>query len=75
MNFRTAAIAATAAFALGALGAGPAFADNHAGVAPQAQDGNFEHLSPQQQGPQYMQDGAFEHLSPQSLVVGDLATN
>ncbi|WP_371618688.1 hypothetical protein [Streptomyces sp. NBC_00454] len=35
MNVRATAIAATAAFALAALGAGPAFADNHSTVAPQ----------------------------------------
>lgn len=70
MNIRAAAIAATAAFALAALGAGPAFADNHSSVAPQGRDGNFEHLNPQ-----HMTDGAYEHLSPQTLVVGDLATN
>ncbi|MFE4259163.1 hypothetical protein [Streptomyces sp. NPDC056883] len=70
MNIRAAAMAATAAFALAALGAGPAFADNHSSVAPQGLDGNFEHLNPQ-----HMTDGAYEHLAPQTLVVGDLATN
>ncbi|MFF3210017.1 hypothetical protein ACFYYB_05100 [Streptomyces sp. NPDC002886] len=69
MNVRAAAIAATAAFALAGLGAGPAFADNHISVAPQGQDGAFEHLNPQDQhllgdqGPKFLlgQDGAFEH--------------
>ncbi|MFB6519086.1 hypothetical protein [Streptomyces sp. NPDC056401] len=83
MNIRAAALAATAAFALAALGAGPAFADNHSSVAPQGRDGNFEHLNPQhlQDGayehliPQHMTDGEYEHLSPRTLVVGDLATN
>ncbi|WP_327255978.1 hypothetical protein [Streptomyces sp. NBC_01244] len=70
MNTRAAAITATAAFALAVLGAGPAFADNHISVAPQGQDGAFEHLNPQ-----HMTDGAYEHLSPQTLVVGGLATN
>ncbi|MGW6708830.1 hypothetical protein ACWGDE_28620 [Streptomyces sp. NPDC054956] len=63
MNLRTAAIAATAAFALGALGAAPAFADNHSAVAPQAQDGNFEHLDPIRQ---FVIDGQSEHLAPQA---------
>ncbi|CAM5625000.1 hypothetical protein SAVIM338S_05897 [Streptomyces avidinii] len=62
MNVRAAAIAATAAFALTALGAAPALADNHSSVTPQGQDGAFEHLAPQDlpdtaagnvQGPQY----------------------
>ncbi|MFJ7269539.1 hypothetical protein ACIQV3_23325 [Streptomyces sp. NPDC099050] len=69
MNVRAAAIAATAAFALAGLGAGPAFADNHISVAPQGQDLAVEQLNPQgqylrgEQGPQYHlgQDGAFEH--------------
>lgn len=46
MTFRTAAVAVTAAIALAALGAGPAFADNHVAVAPQGQDGAFEHVAP-----------------------------
>ncbi|WP_328301622.1 hypothetical protein OG389_30225 [Streptomyces sp. NBC_00435] len=76
MNIRAAAVAATAAFALAALGAGPAFADNHSSVAPQGQgprylqDGAYEHLSPRS-----MIDGQSEHLAPRSRVVGDLATN
>lgn len=70
MKIRAAVMAATAAFALAGLGAGPAFADNHISVAPQSQDGSFEHLSPQ-----HMTDGAYEHLAPRTPVVGDLATN
>ncbi|MFZ3473815.1 hypothetical protein ACODT3_07115 [Streptomyces sp. 4.24] len=49
MTFRTAAVAVTAvtaAIALAVLGAGPAFADNHVAVAPQGQDGAFEHVAP-----------------------------
>ncbi|WP_162688796.1 MULTISPECIES: hypothetical protein [unclassified Streptomyces] len=46
MTFRTAAVAVTAAIALTALGAGPAFADNHVAVVPQGQDGAFEHVAP-----------------------------
>ncbi|MGW6690597.1 hypothetical protein [Streptomyces sp. NPDC054961] len=61
MNIRAAAIAATAAFALTALGAGPALADNHSSVAPQGQDGAFEHSDPQQA----LIDGQSEHLAPQ----------
>ncbi|MET9856598.1 hypothetical protein ABZY57_27105 [Streptomyces sp. NPDC006450] len=65
MNIRAAAVAATAAFALAALGAGPAFADNHISVAPQGQDGTFGAQGPQylqgDQGPQFLQDGQFEH--------------
>lgn len=83
MNVRATAIAAGAAFALAALGAGPAFADNHSTVAPLSQgpqytqngsqhlmDGNFQHLAPQS-----LVDGQSEHLAPQQQVVGDLATN
>lgn len=65
-------MAFAAAFALTALGAGPALADNHAGVVPQGQDGAFEHVAPQRQA---AVDGQSEHLAPQGLVVGDLATN
>ncbi|MCY0937114.1 hypothetical protein [Streptomyces sp. H34-S4] len=81
MNIRAAAVAATAALALAALGAGPAFADNHISVVPQGQDGTFGEQGPQyfqsEQGAQYRygQEGAPEHLSPQRAVVGDLATN
>ncbi|WP_405487335.1 hypothetical protein [Streptomyces sp. NBC_00096] len=64
MNVRAAAIAATAAFALAALGAGPAFADNHSSVAPQGMDGNFQHADPQQAVAAI--DGQSEHLAPQS---------
>ncbi|MFE2285433.1 hypothetical protein ACFXDJ_14805 [Streptomyces sp. NPDC059443] len=62
MNVRAAAIAVTATIALAALGAGPAFADNHA----HSMDGDFQHADQQQQpavdgvsgaqGPQYLQD-------------------
>nr|WSX49028.1 hypothetical protein OG409_08750 [Streptomyces sp. NBC_00974] len=62
MNIRAAAIAATAAFALTALGAGPALADNHSSVAPQGQEGVLEHGDPQQ----VLVDGQSEHLAPQS---------
>ncbi|MBT2469480.1 hypothetical protein J7E97_16745 [Streptomyces sp. ISL-66] len=67
MNARAAAIAATAAFALTALGAVPALADNHAAVAPQGQDGAFEHLDPQQR---LAVDGESEHLAPQGTSDG-----
>ncbi|MET9465274.1 hypothetical protein ABZY44_10730 [Streptomyces sp. NPDC006544] len=58
MNIRAAAVAATAAFALTALGAAPALADNHSSVAPQGLvDGRSEHLAPQDQaGPDHLQD-------------------
>ncbi|MCX4782960.1 hypothetical protein [Streptomyces sp. NBC_01264] len=68
MNTRAAAmaaIAATAAFALAVLGAGPALADNHISVAPQGQDGASGEQGAQylqgDQGPKFLQDGAFEH--------------
>lgn len=67
MNIRAAAVAATAAFALAALGAGPAFADNHSSVAPQGQGGTSGEQGAQyvqgDQGPQFlhMTDGAYEH--------------
>ncbi|WP_407836503.1 hypothetical protein ACE1OC_08585 [Streptomyces sp. DSM 116496] len=65
MNIRAAAMAATAAFALAALGAGPAFADNHSSVAPQGRSGPSGEQGAQyvwgEQGPQFLQDGAFEH--------------
>ncbi|MFF1408938.1 hypothetical protein ACFVX6_03920 [Streptomyces sp. NPDC058289] len=65
MNIRAAAIAATAAFALAGLGAGPAFADNHSSVAPQGLNGASREQGAQyvqgEQGPQYLQDGAYEH--------------
>ncbi len=75
MNVRAAAIAATAAFALAGLGAGPAFADNHISVAPQGQDGAFEHAAPRlgtfgDQGPKFLTEGDFEHLSPQHMADG-----
>lgn len=72
MTIRAAAAAATAAFALAALGAGPAFADNHISVAPQGvetlgQDVKFGIQGPQylqgDQGPKFLQveDGEPEH--------------
>ncbi|MCX5301627.1 hypothetical protein OG898_35050 [Streptomyces sp. NBC_00193] len=65
MNIRAAAMAATAAFALAALGAGPAFADNHSSVAPQGLLGPLGEQGAQylqgDQGPQFLQDGAYEH--------------
>lgn len=76
MNTRAAAIAATAAFALAVLGAAPAFADNHISVAPQGQDGAFEHAAPQfgtfgDQGPKFLTEGDFEHVSPQHMTDGE----
>lgn len=65
MNVRATAIAAGAAFALAALGAGPAFADNHSTVAPLSQGPRYI-----QNGPRYLMDGNFQHLVPQSLVDG-----